>query len=128
MSSYRKKTRDRRNEQHKAYYARSSNTATSRIKALLRASTVDRSALSFDFVWRRLERTNFCCEITGEQFTWGPREPTSLSIDRINPAKGYTEDNIRLVCWWVNAAMGNWGLDRLKKLIRKWVYRVETAG
>lgn len=38
----------------------------------------------------------------------GPYRP---SIDRINPALGYTPDNIRIVCWAFNAMVGSWGDD-----------------
>lgn len=27
-----------------------------------------------------------------------------VSIDRIEPCKGYVNNNIRLVCWWANIA------------------------
>lgn len=41
-----------------------------------------------------------------------------LSIDRVDCTKGYTKDNIRLVCWWLNAAMGTWGLEFLLNNIK----------
>ncbi len=53
------------------------------------------------------------CEVTGLAFSlnrpktrreslraWGP------SVDRVDPLKGYTRDNCRLVCWMYNAAKG----------------------
>jgi hypothetical protein len=43
---------------------------------------------------------------------WAP------SLDRIDPTKGYTLDNCRLVCVAVNIAMQNWGLDVLLKIGR----------
>jgi len=30
--------------------------------------------------------------------------PLSPSLDRIDPFKGYTEENTQVVCWWYNAA------------------------
>ena len=121
MADYRKTIpKELRSEQGKrSYYKLSSNPKT-RLKRLLSASTSDRTELDFEWCWNRLEQNNFCCEITQHPFTWDTRSPTSLSIDRIDPLKGYTKDNIRFVCWWVNAAMGNWGLDTLINLIKEW--------
>lgn len=112
----------RRKNPHKdkEYYDKTKATPEKRIKQLLRATTVDRSLLSYEFIWTRLESNGFKCEITGIPFNWESRSPTGLSIDRIDPALPYTPENIRLVCWWINAAMGNWGLDKLKELIKEW--------
>jgi hypothetical protein len=35
--------------------------------------------------------------------TWVGSGPTNISVDRINPKKGYTKDNVRLLCWAVNS-------------------------
>ena len=99
--------------------ARSVNVE-SRLKSLLSASTVNRKELDYNWCLSRLEKINYKCEVTGIPFTYDSRSPTGLSIDRIDPTKGYTPDNIRFVCWWVNAAMGHWGLDKLKELIMEW--------
>jgi hypothetical protein len=107
-------------EKVKRYYATFSVKPKHRLRALLQASTVDRSALDFDAMWARLERNGFKCEVTRIPFEWAPRSPCGLSIDKINRALPYTMDNVRLVCWWVNAAMGTWGLDELKRLIKMW--------
>lgn len=32
------------------------------------------------------------------------RNPNSPSLDKIDPHKGYTRDNVRLVCWWYNVS------------------------
>ena len=121
MQEYRKTIpKDLRSEQGKRSYYKMTSDPASRLKRLLRASTVDRSDLDFDWCWDRLTKSNFCCEITGKAFTWDTRTPTSLSIDRIDPTMGYTKENVRFVCWWVNAAMGNWGLKTLVNLIKEW--------
>lgn len=107
-------------EKRRASYARNKQRPEIKLKHLLRSTTVDRTELDFDWAWARLSKNNFRCEITGIPFTWGPKDPTTLSIDRINPVVGYTKENVRFVCWWINAAMGNWGLDKTKKLISEW--------
>ena len=45
------------------------------------------------------------CEITGLPFTYGTqaRNPWSPSLDRIDPEKGYTLENTRVVVWIYNA-------------------------
>ena len=82
-------------------------------------SHIDRTALDFEWAWAKLVEQDFRCSLTGIAFTWGVKDPTTLSIDRIDPSKGYTKENVRFVCWWVNAAMGTWGFDMLQQLIRE---------
>ena len=41
-----------------------------------------------------------------------PSDPLGKSIDRIDPEKGYTKDNVRLVSYWYNRTRNNWG-DKL---------------
>lgn len=57
------------------------------------------------------------CEATGIPFAWPDYEagllnaagPYSASIDRIDPTKGYTPANCRLVVWIFNRAKYKWG-------------------
>jgi hypothetical protein len=44
------------------------------------------------------------------------RDPEALSIDRIDSARGYELDNMRLVTYIVNIAMNNWGQQPLFRL------------
>ena len=114
--------RQHRKENLEHYRARSRRQNASpmrRLKQLLNANTVDRHELDFEWAWNKLEQLDFKCELTGISFTWESRQPTALSIDRIDPSKGYTKENVRFVCWWLNAAMGNWGYERLKELIKE---------
>ena len=59
------------------------------------------------------------CEVTGFPFnlqdgrTWD-----SPSLDRINPAEGYTYSNLRIVCHAINSAFGDWGEQRMVDLAR----------
>lgn len=50
------------------------------------------------------------CAVSGIPMTWGKGNfyPTSISIDRIDSNIGYTTENIRLVCYAVNAFKGRW--------------------
>ena len=106
-------------------YHRNKNRPVQKLKALLRTTgrkkCIDRSELKFEDCWKKLEESNFTCDITGVPFVFETRHPQTLSIDRIDPSRGYTLDNIRFVCWWVNTAMGSWGLETTKKMIKEWM-------
>lgn len=53
--------------------------------------------------WARARYTGRC-ELSGLAFvTKGKRTPYSMSIDRINPALGYTRANSRFILWGYNA-------------------------
>jgi hypothetical protein len=53
--------------------------------------------------------TQGCCEVTGIRFVkgkgYGPSS-YSATIDRIDPVKGYTPDNCRMVIWAFNCFKG----------------------
>lgn len=61
-----------------------------------------------------MKAQNFRCAFSGVEFDLtvhghGPApRPFAPSIDRINSKRGYTEDNIRIVCWAVNCLFGTW--------------------
>lgn len=65
------------------------------------------------------------CELTGLPFDFYTRGMAwnSPSLDRIDPAGGYTYRNIRIVCFGMNAALGNWGEAVLQKMLRAWLRR-----
>lgn len=65
---------------------------------------------------------NYKCAVTGIQFDLSYRNeyfknPRDPSIDRINNSKGYTADNIQLVCAWYNLMKNEWSDDEIKTLI-----------
>lgn len=66
--------------------------------------------LSLDWVVSNLAKG--CCAVTGIPFTIanqaGQKGPFSPSIDKIDPKKGYTEDNCRMVLLMYNSAKGPW--------------------
>lgn len=67
------------------------------------------------------------CELTGYPFDLTPCEEKGIrkfngpSIDRIDNARGYTYDNIRIVLNIVNFAMNTWGEDVLREVMEYWL-------
>lgn len=50
------------------------------------------------------------CELTGLALDLSQgRKWNAPSIDRIDNARGYEHDNLRIVCHGLNAALGDWG-------------------
>lgn len=39
------------------------------------------------------------------------------SLDRIDSSKGYTLDNVQVVCWWYNAMKQDWSEEVIKNLL-----------
>jgi hypothetical protein len=64
------------------------------------------------------------CEITGTSFDLSAgKKFNSPSIDRIDPSRGYEPDNIRIVCFAMNAAMGEWGEEPVWRMFKNWSRR-----
>jgi len=61
------------------------------------------------------------CELTGLPLDLNAiRDWNSPSIDRIDCSRGYTYDNVRIVCFAMNCAMGTWGENKLKLVLNAW--------
>lgn len=68
------------------------------------------------------------CEVTGLPFDLSPgRKYNSPSLDRRDPARGYTHDNVRIVLNVINAALGDWGDEVLRDVMRQWLAREGNA-
>lgn len=79
--------------------------------------------IDLDFLLEVYENQNGKCKLTGVDFLFENNEdgkriyrPHSPSLDRINFEKGYTKDNIRLVCTNVNLSLNCFGDDIFKKM------------
>lgn len=66
------------------------------------------------YVLRLLEKQQGLCAVTGIELmpsatnTKKESNPWTVSVDRIDSTKGYTKDNIRLVCLMYNICKGIW--------------------
>jgi len=68
-----------------------------------------KNGLAFDLTIEWLMDRMDTCNKTGITFTlldngsnYATRRATTPSIDKIDPYKGYTQDNCQVVCWWYN--------------------------
>ena len=68
-----------------------------------------------DLDWVHEKVAKGFCEATGAAFEmdtlylpngYGQQRAFSPSLDRTDPHKGYTKDNVKVVCWCYNAAKG----------------------
>ena len=70
------------------------------------------------------------CELTGIKFDLTPHpeknhNPFAPSIDRIDSKKGYTKNNIRIVLWFVNCAVGEGSDEEALPLLKIMVEAIE---
>lgn len=64
------------------------------------------------------------CELSGAFFelvAGKGKRARSPSLDRIEPSKGYTSENVRVVCLCLNAGMGHWGEEALRDVVQEWL-------
>lgn len=75
-------------------------------------------------IWRRQDNK---CAISGVAMTWGKGRimPTSVSIDRLDPDRGYEKDNVRLVCYQVNTFRGRWSDEQMLSMAKAIVANME---
>jgi hypothetical protein len=70
------------------------------------------------------------CQLTGLPFDLNPPKQKTMnlyapSVDRIDNNKGYTKDNIRVVLWAVNRAVGEDGDEAMLPILKKMVKAIE---
>lgn len=98
----------------------------SRLYGRLKANARSRGihlALSKDDVIEMIEKSGNRCALTGIPFSILKDDryrvrPWAPSIDRIDSAHGYTKENCRVVCAYVNSALNEYG-EELLLLIAK---------
>ena len=57
------------------------------------------------------------CAATNTKFVCKPKDPQNFSLDRINSNKGYTIDNVWLVCDWYNKGKGKMSVEQFNKIL-----------
>lgn len=110
-----------------------------RVAYMLWSSTQHRSkdkSLIFDLDIEWIKERLHKCEVTGIEFelrdmatksttNYSNRKPLTPSVDRIDPHKGYTKDNCRVVCWWYNLAKSNWDDFVVGQIVLNWIKNKE---
>ena len=91
----------------RAYY----ETPAGRARALRASAKMRTSGEVFSANWLAKKIAVGVCEVTGVPFDMtrpgrGHHAPLCPSIDRIDPSKGYTEDNVQVVVFAFNAFKG----------------------
>lgn len=72
------------------------------------------------FITSLLKLQNYKCALSGLQLktsvvnTKKYSDPDTVSIDRIDPNKGYTKDNVRLITYMANSCKGRWSDKQVK--------------
>jgi hypothetical protein len=71
-----------------------------------------------DVEWLKERIRAGTCELSGLPFERinGTAGPFTPSLDRVIQNGGYTKNNVRVICWILNRAMGVWGLETLLKV------------
>ena len=78
------------------------------------------------------------CEVTGLPFVFesrntgrwgaGSQQPFAPSLDRTDPTKGYTKDNVKVVVWIYNRAKQDSSHEEVLMLARALVLRLTESG
>lgn len=72
-----------------------------------------------EFIEELYKLQNGYCAYTGDKLSLQAGLPSTLSLDRIDSALGYTKDNVRLVTWEVNNAKQDRSMEEFVLLCKK---------
>jgi hypothetical protein len=74
--------------------------------------------------WLDARLQNGICEMSGLSFDMiAKRGANSPSVDRKNPTGGYTQENCRVILWFINRALSNYGEDYAISIFSKVIER-----
>lgn len=59
------------------------------------------------YLYTLAKKQQMCCALTNEPMTLDTGLPNTISLDKIDPMKGYIEGNVQWLCWAVNRAKGD---------------------
>jgi hypothetical protein len=87
--------------------------------------------ISLDWALKQAERQGQRCVLTGIPFlapieTKSFRHPFAPSLDRIEPSKGYTTGNVRIVVLAVNVMLLDWGHDLFERVVSGYRFTQRT--
>ena len=67
----------------------------------------DAPNISAEYLYSVLLNQGKKCALTGAELLLEPNHPLCLSLDQIDPGKGYIEGNVQWLAWCVNRAKGD---------------------
>lgn len=94
-------------------------TKLSHLKKQKRSRVLD-FEITVDDLLALWESQNGCCAISKYPMRYPESSLFSVSVDRIDPSRGYTKDNIQLVCQGINFAKNKYSNE---EMIEFWEYR-----
>lgn len=110
-------------EMHKRHKLRTSDLEGHLKRLLIKnGKKVDRTALKLDDLMALYAYQGGKCALTGMQMTWEINKgnvQTNVSIDKIDPNKGYNVDNIQLVCRIANTMKFDSSMEEFIELCKK---------
>lgn len=84
--------------------------------------------LDIKWLLKKYEKQNGSCLLTNIKFDLTKSlhnkrffNPFAPSLDKIDPSKGYTKSNTRLVCVMINLALNKFGEDRFKQIAKAYI-------
>jgi hypothetical protein len=84
--------------------------------------------ITTDDVFSLWVQSDGCCALSGIKMTWGGGKisPNTLSLDRIDPSRGYFSGNVRLVCHSINAFRQQMSDEDVLKMAKAIVLTLES--
>ena len=79
-----------------------------------------------EYLYELWKKQNGKCALSGVSLSLEPQTPITLSLDKIEPSKGYVVDNVQWLAWAVNRAKGDMSqtmfINMCSKVISKCYY------
>ena len=129
--AYYERNRDLMLERAKSHGEQKYKSVPGRAGVLLNTSRqrARKLGLPFDLTASAIEELlrPMVCALTGVRLSLetmsGAHNPRAPSLDRIDASGGYTLNNVRIVCWQVNAALNSFGEAAFAEIARAYVGR-----
>lgn len=93
------------------------STKSCSLSRAARGYRVKENDLTIEFLIDMLEKQNGLCAVSGLKLLSEYNNICSASIDRIDSGLGYLQNNVLLVCQWVNLGRKTTPIDEFKKVL-----------